>query len=79
MDIQLFDFEKNILKGKEKEKIMLSDDEINEKYEIGEARIVTEQGSIKLPLVKEIFSSDKYERKPIYQRRITWDTKKDLD
>ena len=30
MDIQLFDFEKNILKGKEKEKIMLSDDEINE-------------------------------------------------
>ena len=76
MDIQLFDFEKNILKGKEKEKIMLSDDEINEKYEIGEARIVTEQGSIKLPLVKEIFSSDKYERKPIYQRRITWDTKK---
>lgn len=52
MDIQFFDFEKNILKGKEKEKIYVIRWWINEKYEIGEARIVTEQGSIKLPLVK---------------------------
>lgn len=55
---------------------MLSEEEINEKYEIGEARIVTEQGAIKLPLVKDVFTNGKYDRKPIYQRRITWDNKK---
>ena len=76
MNIQLLDFEKVIFEGEEKNKNMLSDEEINEKYQKGEARIVTEQGAIKLPLVKEIFSSNNYERKPIYQRRITWDNKK---
>lgn len=76
MDIQLYDFEKKIFERKENKNFMLSDEEINEKYELGEARIVTEQGAIKLPLVREIFLSDKYDRKPIYQRRITWDNKK---
>jgi hypothetical protein len=76
MNIQLFEFERNFHEGKENKEFMLSDEEINQKYEFGEARIVTEQGAIKLPLVKDIFLSDKYDRKPIYQRRITWDNKK---
>lgn len=76
MSVQLYEFEKDFLKKKEERERMLSDKEINEKYELGEARIVTEQGAIKLPLVPSIFEGDKYNRKPIYQRRITWDTKK---
>lgn len=76
MGIQLYEFEKDFLKKKDAGEKMLSDKEINEKYEKGEARIVTEQGAIKLPLVPGIFEGDKYNRKPIYQRRITWDTKK---
>lgn len=76
MNIQLFEFEKDFLKKKDDNEDMLSDEEINEKYELGEARIVTEQGSIKLPLVCDVFAGDKYDRKPIYQRRITWDVKK---
>ena len=76
MNIQLYEFEKDFFKKKDDSEKMLSDKEINEKYELGEARIVTEQGAIKLPLVPGIFEGDKYNRKPIYQRRITWDTKK---
>lgn len=76
MGIQLYEFEKDFLKKKDAGEKMLSDKEINEKYEKGEARIVTEQGAIKLPLVPGVFEGDKYNRKPIYQRRITWDTKK---
>ncbi len=76
MNIQLLEFEKDFLKKKDDGENMLSDEEINEKYELGEARIVTEQGSIKLPLVPGVFAGDKYNRKPIYQRRITWDNKK---
>lgn len=76
MYIKLLDFEKDNFEGKDNKKSMLSDAEINEKYEIGEARIVTEQGSIKLPLVKDVFTNGKYDRKPIYQRRITWDNRK---
>lgn len=76
MSVNLLEFEKDFLKKRDDGKKMLSDKEINEKYELGEARIVTEQGAIKLPLVPSIFESDKYNRKPIYQRRITWDIKK---
>lgn len=76
MNIELLDFEKENFEGKENKKVMLSEEEINEKYEIGEARIVTEQGAIKLSLVKDVFTNGKYDRKPIYQRRITWDNKK---
>lgn len=76
MNIELLDFEKENFEGKENKKVMLSEEEINEKYEIGEARIVTEQGAIKLPLVKDVFTNGKYDRKPIYQRRITWNNKK---
>lgn len=54
----------------------VSDAAINEKYEKGEARIITEQGAVKLSLVNQVFNSDNYELRPKYQRRITWDSKK---
>lgn len=54
----------------------LTDEQINEKYESGEVRIITEQGAIKLSLVKNLFSSDNYQLHPEFQRRITWDDKK---
>ncbi len=75
--IKLKDFEEII--DLEKEKAIMnkiSDEDINARYELGEARIVTEQGAIKLPLVSGVFSGGNYEKRPIYQRRITWDEKK---
>lgn len=76
MNILLFDFEKIELNEDEKKESKLTDQEINEKYAQGDARIVTEQGTIKLPQVNSIFESGRYIKKPIYQRRITWDVKK---
>ena len=49
---------------------------INEKYEKGYSRVVTETGSYKVALIKSIFSQSNYNLKPDYQRRITWDNKK---
>ena len=44
--MELFNFEKNILIFQKGNSMKLSDDAINEKYEKGEARIITEQGAI---------------------------------
>ncbi|WP_313528015.1 DUF262 domain-containing protein [Anaerotignum sp.] len=49
---------------------------LNEKYEEGHNRIVTEQGSYKLPLLKNLFTQENYKLRPTFQRRITWDNKK---
>ena len=51
-------------------------EDINEKYEKGYSRVVTETGSYKVALIKSIFSQSNYNLKPDYQRRITWDNKK---
>lgn len=51
-------------------------EDINEKYEKGYSRVVTETGSYKVALIKSIFSQTNYNLKPDYQRRITWDNKK---
>ena len=51
-------------------------EDINEKYEKGYSRVVTETGSYKIALIKSIFSQSNYNLKPDYQRRITWDNKK---
>ena len=51
-------------------------EDINEKYEKGYSRVVTETGSYKVALIKNIFSQANYNLKPDYQRRITWDNKK---
>lgn len=79
-NMKLYDFEKDFEKEVIEKSSNSSDEEINEKYEKGEARIVTEQGSIRLPLIKIEFSKEeenkKYVLQPDYQRRITWDNKK---
>lgn len=59
-----------------KDVIDMNENAINEKYEIGYNRIVTEQGSFKLPLLGTIFSQSNYTLQPEFQRRITWDDKK---
>lgn len=51
-------------------------EDINEKYEKGYSRVVTETGSYKVALIKSIFSQSNYNLKLDYQRRITWDNKK---
>ena len=72
----LLDFEKEIINSQKGVPFEVSDAEINEKYEKGEARIITEQGAVKLSLVNQVFNSENYELQPKYQRRITWDSKK---
>lgn len=72
----LLEFEKELLSSQKGAVVSLSDDEINEKYEKGEVRIITEQGAVKLPLIRNVFLGDNYQLKPDYQRRITWDSKK---
>lgn len=72
----LLEFEKEILSGQRGMTVELSDAAINEKYEKGEARIITEQGAVKLSLVKGVFNAENYQLKPKYQRRITWDSTK---
>ena len=74
--IKLNDFEKEIVPKIKEEKNILTDNLINEKYEKGENRIVTEIGSIKLSLIVSMFTQKNYELKPNYQRRITWDERK---
>jgi len=76
VSLKVYDFERfNNAAGKKQSK-KLSDYEINEKYESGEQRIITEQGSYKLDLIGSVFLKDKYNLRPEFQRRITWDTKK---
>lgn len=76
MKIRIKDFEKGCIFEKEENKSNLDTEEINDKYEKGEARIITEQGAIKLPLIRSLFNGDKYDKMPVYQRRITWDEEK---
>ena len=76
MSLKLYDFEVMNLSSKVNKKKSMTDVEINEKYESGEHRIVTEQGAFKLDLIGAIFSQKKYNLKPEFQRRITWDNKK---
>lgn len=72
----LLDFEKEILNSQKGVTVEVSDAAINEKYEKGEARIITEQGAVKLSIVNQVFDAENYQLRPKYQRRITWDSKK---
>lgn len=76
MNIKIYDFEKFKPATEKRISKKLQDYEINAKYESGEQRIITEQGAFKLDLLGSIFSKDKYNLQPEFQRRITWDTKK---
>nr|WP_263326066.1 DUF262 domain-containing protein [Neobacillus sp. Marseille-Q6967] len=51
--------------------VTLTDEEINEKYQKGELRIVTEQGRYPLQNIKEILGKN-MELNPEYQRRRVW-------
>ena len=65
MNIELYDFEKNLINNEnEIVSVSLTDEEINKKYTDGEARIITENGSIKLPLINGMFKSNSYILRP---------------
>ena len=75
MLIDRFDFEKSI---KTNEALHVDSDAelINEKYEKGTSRVVTEMGSYKVAHIKTIFADSNYDLHPDYQRRITWNNAK---
>ncbi|MEN6419642.1 MAG: DUF262 domain-containing protein, partial [Clostridiaceae bacterium] len=74
--IKLFSFEVDTTPQKNTDALLPDDNAINDKYEKGEVRIVTEQGAFKLPFLCVFFSKDNYILQPQYQRRITWDNMK---
>lgn len=77
MNIELYDFEKKLVTvNNQPTNEIPSDEEINKKYVAGEARVITENGSIKLPLLNGMFKTANYILKPDYQRRLTWNNKK---
>ena len=77
MNINLYEFEKNLVTANNQiTNSTPSDEEINKKYVDGEARVITENGSIKLPLLNGMFKTNNYILQPNYQRRITWNNKK---
>lgn len=72
-----------LLKGEkivfEEEKVGLStytDEQINEKYLLGEVRIVTEQARYPLSTISDMFSGPDYNMNPDFQRRHRWDLDK---
>ena len=77
MNINLYEFEKTLVTvNNQIPNSTPSDEEINKKYVAGEARVITENGSIKLPLLNGMFKTVNYILQPNYQRRITWNNKK---
>jgi len=53
--------------------VIMSDDDINEKYKSGEIRIVTEQARYPVKSIKEMLAGGDYKLNPEYQRRKRWD------
>lgn len=74
--MKLLEFETMLKEEKPIVSSVISDEDINSKYDKGEARIVTESGSIKLALISSTFSGSNYQLQPKFQRRITWDYSK---
>lgn len=63
-------------KSPSRKKIKASDHDINEKYEKGEQRILTEMNREKLPSFVEALKKPGYmDVRPFYQRRTRWDEK----
>lgn len=75
MNIEKFEFEKSPVISME-ETTVHDNSDINEKYDKGYSRVVTENGSYKVALIKDIFLQPNYNLHPDYQRRITWNTAK---
>lgn len=60
-----------------KQRVTMTDDAINDKYESGEQRILTEMNREKLPSFVEALKKPRYmDVRPFYQRRSRWDRKK---
>lgn len=58
-------------------RVKMSDDDINEKYESRENRILTEINRERLPSFAESLKKQKYmDLRPFYQRRSRWDAKR---
>lgn len=75
--MEFFNGEKFINKKSEIEKAQNDNDEkINKKYDSGEVRIVTEQARYPLPTLKDMFSDNKYNLHPDFQRRRRWSQEK---
>ena len=69
MNINLYEFEKDLVTANNQiTNSTPSDEEINKKYVDGEARVITENGSIKLPLLNGMFKTNNYILQPNYQR-----------
>ena len=75
MNIDKLDFEMSPITA-QGESVLKDNCDINEKYDKGYSRVVTENGSYKVALIKDTFSKLNYNLHPEYQRRITWNTKK---
>lgn len=75
MNIEKFEFENSPVISLEETTVYDTAD-INEKYDKGYSRVVTENGSYKVAHVKDIFLQPNYNLHPDYQRRITWNTAK---
>lgn len=75
--MEFFNGEKFINKKSEIEKAQnYNDEKINKKYDSGEVRIVTEQARYPLPTLKDMFSDNKYNLHPDFQRRRRWSQEK---
>jgi hypothetical protein len=73
MSIERYEFETSV-KAYGAKKMDFNPEQINEKYEKGASRVVTESGSYKVAHLKTIFDDSNYDLHPDYQRRITWNT-----
>ena len=71
---KLLEFEDSLRLNKSKNEASsaLTDDMINEKYQKGEIRIVTEQARYPLNQIKEMMESSDYIMHPEFQRRLRW-------
>jgi hypothetical protein len=65
------DFKPHVLKNK-LTRAKYTDSEINEKYQRGEIRIITEQARYPLDSISTMIQSGKYNLNPEYQRRKRW-------
>lgn len=72
---ELFDFEKEASKVNVSLSSNLNVD-LETRYDKGFSRVITESGSYKVALIKDLFSKDNYVLQPDYQRRKTWSDKK---
>ena len=77
MEIKYFENENVVIQiNHSKVQSSLSDNEINEKYQKGEVRIVTEQARYPLNTISQMAKSEDYILRPEFQRRHRWDRKK---